>query len=71
MGEVLDAISYFIGAVIAAVIDIVVFGAIVAIPLAALVYLTVISQGTAMVVLMIVAGIAALRVAIVSALKAL
>jgi len=71
MGRILDGILFIVGVVIASALDIAAFCAVAAIPLAALVYLSVISQGTAMVVLTIVAIIVTLRVVLVSALKAL
>lgn len=70
MSDVLKAIGYIIGMGVVTLIDIVVFCTIAAMPLAALVYLGIISQGLAMGLLAVVAVLATLRVIIVGAINA-
>jgi hypothetical protein len=71
LGTIVSAVALILGMAIASAIDIALLGGVVAIPLAALVYLSVISQGTALAVITFVACIATMRVIIVSVLKVL
>lgn len=58
--------GFIVGIIISSILDIILFGAIAAIPLAALVYLSIISQGMATALILWVAVIATIRVVIVS-----
>jgi len=64
-----DIIPFIIGAVLSSALDIAVFCTVAAMPLAALVYLSIISEATAMIILVIVAIIVTMRVLFVTAIK--
>lgn len=71
MSNILDAIAFVGGLIIAIIIDVIVFDAIAAIPLAALMYLGVISRGIAIGMLIGVTIIVTVRILLVGATKAL
>jgi ABC-type Na+ efflux pump permease subunit len=71
LSQGVEALGFMTGLLIAAVIDIITFGVVAAIPLAAVVYLGLIAQSTAMFILALVAGFAVLRVLFVGVLQAM
>lgn len=71
MSNIIDIILYGLGLLIGAVLDVATFCSIVAIPLAALLIIGIISKQIAIVVLIIVAFIATLRVLLIGILQKL